>query len=76
MARPALLAGVLLVTAVMTAAQSNVLIIAHRGASGHRPEHTLESYTLAISMGADYIEPDVVSTKDGVLIARQRGRNG
>ncbi len=46
------------------------LIIAHRGASGFRPEHTLASYELAISLGADFIEPDLVSTKDGVLIAR------
>lgn len=46
------------------------LIIAHRGASGYRPEHTLASYDLAISMGADYIEPDVVATKDGELICR------
>jgi glycerophosphoryl diester phosphodiesterase len=46
------------------------LIIGHRGASGYRPEHTLASYTLAARMGADYIEPDLVSTKDGVLVAR------
>ena len=46
------------------------LTIAHRGASGYRPEHTLASYELAIGMGADFIEPDLVSTKDGVLIAR------
>jgi glycerophosphoryl diester phosphodiesterase len=46
------------------------LVIAHRGASGHRPEHTLEAYRLAVEMGADFIEPDLVSTKDGVLIAR------
>lgn len=46
------------------------LIIAHRGASGYRPEHTLASYELAIQMGADFIEPDLVSTKDHVLIAR------
>jgi glycerophosphoryl diester phosphodiesterase len=46
------------------------LVIAHRGASGHRPEHTLASYALAIEMGADYIEPDLVSTRDGHLIAR------
>lgn len=46
------------------------LIIGHRGASGSRPEHTLASYALAIQLGADYIEPDLVSTKDGVLIAR------
>jgi glycerophosphoryl diester phosphodiesterase len=46
------------------------LVIAHRGASGHRPEHTLESYRLGIEMGADFIEPDLVITRDGVLIAR------
>jgi glycerophosphoryl diester phosphodiesterase len=46
------------------------LIIGHRGISGHLPEHTLESYALAIDMGADYIEPDLVATRDGVLIAR------
>ena len=46
------------------------LIIAHRGASGDRPEHTLEAYKLAIEQGADYIEPDLVFTKDGVLVAR------
>jgi glycerophosphoryl diester phosphodiesterase len=46
------------------------LVIAHRGASGHRPEHTLESYRLAIEMGADFIEPDLVSTRDGRLVAR------
>jgi len=46
------------------------IVIAHRGASGYRPEHTLAAYKLAIDMGADYIEPDLVSTKDGVLVAR------
>jgi glycerophosphoryl diester phosphodiesterase len=46
------------------------IIIAHRGASGERPEHTLASYILAIEQGADYIEPDLVLTKDGVLVAR------
>lgn len=46
------------------------IIIGHRGACGYRPEHTLASYELAITMGVDYIEPDVVSTKDGILIAR------
>jgi glycerophosphoryl diester phosphodiesterase len=46
------------------------LVIGHRGASGERPEHTLASYELAIERGADFIEPDLVSTKDGVLIAR------
>lgn len=46
------------------------LVIGHRGASGHLPEHTLESYALAIALGADYVEPDLVATRDGVLIAR------
>lgn len=46
------------------------LVIAHRGASGYLPEHTLEAYRLAIKQGADVIEPDLISTKDGVLIAR------
>ena len=46
------------------------LVIGHRGASGHVPEHTLESYALAIELGADYIEPDVVATRDGYLVAR------
>jgi glycerophosphoryl diester phosphodiesterase len=46
------------------------LVIAHRGASGYRPEHTLEAYRLAIAMGADFIEPDLVMTRDGVLVAR------
>ncbi|MBB3691518.1 glycerophosphoryl diester phosphodiesterase [Sphingomonas sp. BK580] len=46
------------------------LIIAHRGASGERPEHTIASYTRAIEQGADVIEPDLVPTKDDVLVAR------
>jgi glycerophosphoryl diester phosphodiesterase len=46
------------------------LVIGHRGACGYRPEHTLASYQLAIEQGADYVEPDLVSTKDGVLVAR------
>ncbi|HMN44569.1 MAG TPA: glycerophosphodiester phosphodiesterase [Povalibacter sp.] len=46
------------------------IVIAHRGASGYRPEHTLASYRLAIELGADFIEPDLVATRDGHLIAR------
>jgi len=46
------------------------LVLGHRGASGYRPEHTLASYKLAARMGADYIEPDLVSTKDHILVAR------
>jgi len=46
------------------------IIIAHRGASGYLPEHTLPAYALAIEQGADFIEPDLVMTKDGRLVAR------
>ena len=46
------------------------LVIGHRGAAGYLPDHTLEGYRRAIEMGADFIEPDLVATKDGVLIAR------
>jgi glycerophosphoryl diester phosphodiesterase len=46
------------------------IVIGHRGASGYRPEHTLASYELAIEMGADFIEPDLVLTKDNVFVAR------
>jgi glycerophosphoryl diester phosphodiesterase len=52
------------------AREESPLVIGHRGASGFVPEHTLQSYKLAIKLGADYIEPDLVRTKDGVLIAR------
>jgi glycerophosphoryl diester phosphodiesterase len=45
------------------------LVIAHRGASGYLPEHTLEAYQRAIDLGADVIEPDLISTRDGALIA-------
>ena len=55
---------------------TNILVIAHRGASGERPEHTIESYRLAIEEGADYIEPDLVMTRDGVLIARHENEIG
>jgi glycerophosphoryl diester phosphodiesterase len=46
------------------------IVIAHRGASGERPEHTLGAYRLAIEQGADFVEPDLVATKDGVLVCR------
>jgi len=46
------------------------MVIAHRGASGERPEHTLAAYRLAIQQGADFIEPDLVMTRDGVLVCR------
>ncbi|MFB0612233.1 glycerophosphodiester phosphodiesterase [Aurantiacibacter poecillastricola] len=49
---------------------SDFIVIAHRGASGERPEHTLAAYERAIEQGVDYIEPDLVATQDGVLVAR------
>ena len=52
------------------------IVIAHRGASGHRPEHTLAAYALAIDMGADFVEPDLVSTRDSVLVARHENEIG
>jgi glycerophosphoryl diester phosphodiesterase len=52
------------------AQKARPLVIGHRGTAGSLPEHTLEGYALAIELGADYIEPDLVATKDGVLIAR------
>jgi glycerophosphoryl diester phosphodiesterase len=66
----------LLLMLFASAASSRPLIIGHRGASGYRPEHTLASYRLAAEMGADFIEPDLVSTKDGVLIARHENEIG
>ena len=62
--------------AALAAPPERPLIIAHRGASGYRPEHTLEAYRLAVEMGADFIEPDLVATKDGVLIARHENQLG
>jgi glycerophosphoryl diester phosphodiesterase len=50
--------------------EGTAIIIAHRGASGERPEHTIAAYALAIEQGADFIEPDLVLTNDGVLVAR------
>jgi glycerophosphoryl diester phosphodiesterase len=55
---------------------SRPLVIGHRGASAHRPEHTLASYVLAARLGADFIEPDLVSTADGVLVARHEPQLG
>jgi glycerophosphoryl diester phosphodiesterase len=52
------------------------ILIAHRGASGSMPEHTLGAYALAILQGADYIEPDLVATRDGVLVARHENEIG
>jgi len=66
---PRLILAALLAAASPVAAQ-DMLIIAHRGASAERPEHTLAAYELAIDQGADYIEPDLVATKDLVLVSR------
>jgi len=67
----AFLGSLAVVLEVSAMAQSeHPLVIGHRGASGYRPEHTLASYELAIDLGADFVEPDLVATKDGVLIAR------
>lgn len=68
MIKPALLLAALLAAA--PAAAQDMLVIAHRGASAERPEHTLAAYERAIDQGADYIEPDLVVTKDLVLVSR------
>lgn len=60
----------------MTGRSGSPLVIGHRGASGYRPEHTLASYGLAIDQGADVIEPDLVMTGDGVLVARHENEIG
>ncbi len=52
------------------------IVIAHRGASGYAPEHTLAAYFIAVQQGADYIEPDLVATRDGVLVARHENEIG
>ncbi|MFC6160715.1 glycerophosphodiester phosphodiesterase [Kribbella jiaozuonensis] len=56
--------------------RDDFVIVGHRGASGYRPEHTLASYELAARMGADYIEPDLVTTKDHVLVTRHEPEIG
>ena len=58
------------------AGKNDVRVIGHRGASGYRPEHTLAAYELAIRQCADFIEPDLVSTSDGVLVARHENEIG
>jgi len=69
---------ILLTLVLLTAspALAHPLIIAHRGASGERPEHTRAAYDLAIQQGADVIEPDLVMTRDGVLIVRHENEIG
>ena len=72
----AALAGTLMSGVSFAAAPKRPIVIAHRGASGLRPEHTELSYTLAIDQGCDFIEPDLVPTKDGHLIARHENEIG
>lgn len=55
---------------------NRILVIGHRGASGYRPEHTLASYELAARLGADFVEPDLVATKDGQLVCRHEPEIG
>lgn len=52
------------------------LVVGHRGTAGYRPEHTLASYELAARTGADFVQPDLVSTKDGVPVARHEPKIG
>lgn len=54
----------------MVSLERRPLIIGHRGASGYRPEHTASAYRLACEMGVDFVEPDIVATRDGVLVVR------
>lgn len=71
-----LLPALMILSALPAVAQEKTLtgqpplVVGHRGASGYLPEHTLEAYRRAIEMGVDFVEPDLVATKDGVLIAR------
>ena len=64
-----ILAAGLLVAALVAHAAGGAIVIAHRGASGYLPEHTLAGYELAARLGADVIEPDLQLTRDGVLVA-------
>ena len=70
MVRSLALMAFMALASVPAVAQDTMLVIAHRGASAERPEHTLAAYELAIDQGADYIEPDLVVTKDLVLVSR------
>jgi glycerophosphoryl diester phosphodiesterase len=62
--------------APMPAKPKRPIVIAHRGASGLRPEHTVSAYRLAIAQGADFIEPDLVFTQDGVMVVRHENEIG
>ncbi len=71
-----LIAVLTALSAALPVQASDFLVIAHRGASGERPEHTLAAYERAIDQGADYIEPDLVATKDMRLVARHETEIG
>ena len=62
--------------AASVAGEGRPFVIAHRGASGYVPEHTLPGYFIAIQQGADYVEPDLVITRDGALVARHENEIG
>jgi glycerophosphoryl diester phosphodiesterase len=72
--------GILMTSSTVQASdphhRSTPIVIGHRGASGYVPEHTLTSYFIAMQDGADYVEPDLVMTKDGVLVARHENEIG
>jgi glycerophosphoryl diester phosphodiesterase len=68
--------AVLMIESPSAAADTRPFVIAHRGASGYVPEHTLPGYFIAIRQGADYVEPDLVLTKDGALVARHENEIG
>jgi glycerophosphoryl diester phosphodiesterase len=68
--------GAVLMTTSSFAAGACPFVIAHRGASGYVPEHTLAGYFIAITQGADYVEPDLVISKDGALLARHENEIG
>ncbi|MET7330335.1 glycerophosphodiester phosphodiesterase [Nonomuraea sp. NPDC005650] len=69
-------AGAAPASAQATPDRSQVVVIGHRGSAGHRPEHTQGGYELAVAMGADWIEPDLVPTKDHVLVVRHENEIG
>jgi glycerophosphoryl diester phosphodiesterase len=68
--------GAVLMTGISRAAEPRPFVIAHRGASGYVPEHTLAGYFVAITQGADYVEPDLVISRDGALLARHENEIG
>ena len=70
------IAGAVLMTVSSIAAAERPFVIAHRGASGYLPEHTLAAYFVAIQQGADYVEPDLVITRDGALVVRHENEIG